>query len=71
MSRRKERKEQLERLERARAELEELQCGLRRAYLQFDAVTDPALTEAAILEIGALQQRYGRSFRALKALCGA
>lgn len=68
MGKRRERKAQRERQEQARQELEALGRELRSAYAAFDDASDAALTEAVILEIGALQARYGRSLRALKAL---
>ena len=68
MGRRRERKEQLARLAAAREEVSALLRELRRANATFDAVSDPVLAEAAILEIGALRQRYCSSLRDYKAL---
>ena len=68
MNRRRERKEQLARLALAREEVTALLSELHRVNALFDAVADPALTEAAILELGALRQRYGNSLREYKAL---
>ncbi|MBR7056851.1 MAG: DUF2508 domain-containing protein [Oscillospiraceae bacterium] len=70
MSKRKERRAAREQREQARLELLALQDDLRSAYAAFQRTADPALTEAAILEIGALQSRYGRSLQTLKALYG-
>ena len=56
--------------EAAAAELARLQDGLRRAYDIFNGTADPALLEASILEIGALQSRYGALLRELKAMNG-
>ena len=68
MGKRKERKLLAERQNQARADLAEIERGLRGAWAAFDDAEDASLAEAALLEIGALRQRYGRSLRALKAL---
>lgn len=70
MSKRRERRAAREQREQARLELLALQNDLRSAYAVFQHTADPALTEAAILEISALQSRYGRSLQTLKALYG-
>lgn len=70
MSKRKERRAAREQREQAKLELLALQDDLRSAYAAFQHTSDPALTEAAILEIGALQSRYGRSLQTLKTLYG-
>ncbi len=66
MSSRSERRAEAERLAQARDELQALYGSLRRAYAVFEHTADPALTEAAVLEIGALQQRCGLALRGLK-----
>ena len=66
MSRRNERRAAAERRELARTELRELYARLREAYAVFEQTSDPALTEAAVLEIGALRQRCGLALRGLK-----
>lgn len=46
--------------------LQETQNALQGAYLTFDAVSDPELTEACIYEICALHARMNYLLRALK-----
>ena len=70
MSKRRERRAVRAQREQARLEVLALQDDLRSAYAAFQHTSDPALTEAAILEIRALQSRYGRSLQTLKALYG-
>ena len=70
MSKRRERRAVRAQREQARLEVLALQDDLRSAYAAFQHTCDPALTEAAILEIRALQSRYGRSLQTLKALYG-
>jgi len=59
-----------EALQSAASELDALGEALRRAYALFNRTDDPALLEASILEIGALQSRYGSVLRNIKTLNG-
>jgi hypothetical protein len=54
----------------AEGELSALRDALRDAYRSFQRSTEPALVEASILELSALEARYGRALRNLKALIG-
>ena len=67
---RKELARQQAQLADARAELAVLQSALEHAYDIFNSTADPALLEASILEIGALQSRYGGLLRSIKAFNG-
>lgn len=58
------------RMHRSRAELDALHAQLHDARTRFDSAADPALAEAAILEIGALELRYGCVLRTIKELDG-
>ena len=49
-----------------RQELVELRAALNSAYRIFNSSSDPSIVEASILEISALQTRYGRMLRDLK-----
>ena len=62
------RKEERERRSSAMRELLDLQDSLAGAYSAFNHTADPALLEASILEIGALQSRYNSALRRLKVL---
>ena len=68
MGKRRERRAQRERREQARGELLALLDALHASYAAFERASDPALAEAAILEIGALRSRFGREVLAAKAL---
>lgn len=50
----------------AQRELDELRSSLCAAYQTFNMSADQAIVEASILEIGALQARYGRLLRDFK-----
>ena len=50
----------------AQRELDELRSSLCAAYQSFNMSADQAIVEASILEIGALQARYGRLLRDFK-----
>ena len=54
--------------ERAAAELLALYGALHEAYACFERTADPALTDACVLQIGALKARCGALLRALKEL---
>lgn len=56
------------RREQAAAELLALYSELHNAYALFERTADPALTEACVLHIGALNARCGALLRALKEL---
>ena len=71
MGRRAQRRERRARLAAGEEEVRALQEKLECAYSVFNNTADPELLEAAILEIRALQSRYGCSLRALKALHSA
>ena len=64
------RKEGLARLESARQELYALRGALTDAYCTFNRTADPALLEASILEISALQVRCDRLLRSIKEMNG-
>ena len=63
------RREQQELQDAAVRELRELRASLAGAFSAFNHTADPALLEASILEIGALQSRYCSALRSFKALC--
>ena len=71
MNRRKLRREAQRRYSEARCELFELRDSLDKAYCVFNSSSDPELIEASILEISALQSRYGCMLRDIKKLCEA
>ena len=68
LSRRKLCRVQQEYVESAQTELTALRDALRQAYDVFNRTADPALLEASILEIGALQSKYDCALRNIKAL---
>ena len=69
MTKAERRREQRERLSAAERELSGLRDSLESAYSVFNNTADPELLEASILEIRALQSRYGCALRSLKAMC--
>ena len=70
LSQRKQRRAAREQFLAAQQELLELHDELRRAYNRFNCAGDPGLVEASILEIGALQSKYGCALRTIKAMNG-
>ena len=66
MTRSRRQKEKNTQLSSARQEIFELRSALSQAYRAFNASSDPDIVEASILEISALQARYGRMLRDLK-----
>ena len=58
------------RMEAAAAALDTLRSSLAEAYRTFNRTTDPALLEASILEISALQVRYDCLLRSIKEMNG-
>ena len=64
------RKEAQARTDAARQELMLLRSSLTEAYRVFNSTADPALLEASILEIGALQMRCDRLLRSIKEMNG-
>lgn len=62
------RKQQKERRAAAARELSGIQAQLDGSYALLNQTADPALLEACILEISALQSRYGNALRGLKSL---
>ena len=65
---RKRRGERRLELEHASAQLQEIRAALEESWRSFNAVSDPALTEAYIYEINALRSRYDHAVRQLKTL---
>ncbi|MBE6914784.1 MAG: hypothetical protein E7472_07645 [Ruminococcaceae bacterium] len=61
---------QRERFLQATQELFLLRDDLTEAYRVFNSTSDPALLEASILEIGALQSKYSCMLRNIKAMNG-
>ena len=68
MSKRKQKRARLAELEAAKAELADVRLLLGETYSRFNAVTDPAVLETCIYEISALQSKYNRAYRPVKAL---
>ena len=68
--RKNERRAQRERIAAAEQELSDLRDALERAYGVFNHTDDPELLEASILEISALQSKYGCRLRDIKTLNG-
>ena len=64
------RKEQQAYSAAAQQELQELRSALAEAYRVFNRTADPALLEASILEISALQVRFDRLLRSIKDMNG-
>ena len=52
-----------------RAELQEAQGDLARAYRQFDQAIDPELVESCIYQISAVKARCNYLIRAIKERC--
>ena len=71
MGKRALRRERRERRAAAERELTELRDGLDAAYSVFNDTVEPELLEASILEIRALQSRYGCALRNLKIIYAA
>ena len=71
MKKREQLREHRERLAAAEREVFDLQIGIECAYSVFNNTADPELLEASILEIRALQSRYGCALRNLKLLHSA
>ena len=53
---------------KAQGELKKIRLGLEEAYAHFHETNDPALMDAYIYEINALQARYDHAVRSLKSL---
>ena len=68
MGKRALRRERRARRAAAVEELIALRAGMDAAYSVFNHTADPELLEASILEIRALQSRYGHALRNLKDL---
>ena len=68
MYNRKIRQERQEMLSTARQELYDTRCSLDSAYKVFNAVSDPNLIEASVLEISALQSKYNNMIKNYKAI---
>ncbi|MBR1658851.1 MAG: hypothetical protein IJ705_00855 [Oscillospiraceae bacterium] len=71
MGKRALKRERRERIAAAEQEVLALQTGLECAYSVFNNTADPEILEASILEIRALQSRYGCALRNLKSLHSA
>ena len=52
-----------------RAELQEAQGDLARAYRQFDQAVDPELVESCVYQISAVKARCNYLIRAIKERC--
>lgn len=70
MLQRKLQRARQEQLLAASAEYAALRDALAQAYAVFNRTDDPALLEASILEIGALQRRCDGALRTLKSING-
>ena len=68
MTKRERKKERKEHIAAAEREVQDLQIGIECAYSVFNNTADPELLEASILELRALQSRYGCALRNLKLL---
>ena len=68
MSKAAQRRERRERQAAMVQELTELRAGLDGAYSVFNHTADQEMVEASILEIGALQSKYGCLLRSLKSI---
>ena len=60
-----------ERLAEAEAELLDLRRSIAAAYDVFDHAAEDSLVEASILELAALEAKYSRALRRVKALYAA